>query len=222
MDDGEDEWISSDPEKKRTNLQDLDDSDFELYDIDFSTIAEDDIMDKSKGDTIAKLLVVVQTSWFAIQCAARVSPSQGLPVTALQLTTLGHTAFVVIIYFMQGEASQGVDESDRNGMELHTLPLLKTSTVNLNGPHNPGPYQLSWRIRFGIYLPGGKFESMESSVKEWVLFISLLIISSIFGTMHCLGWNSYFSCRANILACCCSNYHSRTSHSHWTDAFQCS
>lgn len=210
-----------DPEKKRTNLKDFDASDFELYEIDFSTITEDDIMDKSKGDTIAKLLVVIQTSWFAIQCAARVS--QGLPVTALELTTLGHTVFVVIIYFIwwhkpldvrspiilqaklrkdcgadevgrdseEGEVSQGVKdvgESDRNSMESHTLPLMKTSTVN--GPQNP--YQLSWRIQLGIHVPDGEFESMGTSVKEWVLFTSLLVISSMFGTMHCLGWNSYF------------------------------
>ena len=41
--------------------------------------------------------MVLQTSWFAIQCAARVA--QGLAVTELELTTLGHTVFVSIIYF---------------------------------------------------------------------------------------------------------------------------
>jgi hypothetical protein len=83
-----------DSKKRRINLQYCDPN---LYEIDLSTITKDDIMDKSKGDTIAKLLVVVQTSWFAIRCAARVA--QGLPVTELELTTLGHTAFVAITYF---------------------------------------------------------------------------------------------------------------------------
>jgi hypothetical protein len=65
--------------------------------IDFSTITEDVIMDKSKGDMVAKLLVVMQTSWFMVQCISRVA--EGLPVTELELTTLGHTIFISVVYF---------------------------------------------------------------------------------------------------------------------------
>ena len=70
---------------------------FKKYDIDFSKITEGVIRDKSKGDAIGKTLVLLQTSWFATQCIARAAAR--LPLTGLELTTLGHTVFVSITYF---------------------------------------------------------------------------------------------------------------------------
>jgi hypothetical protein len=52
------------------------------------TIPLEEINDKSKGDWIAKTFVVMQTVWFAIHVIARAS--QGLVVTKLELTVLGH------------------------------------------------------------------------------------------------------------------------------------
>ena len=70
---------------------------WQQYEIHFSTITEDVIMDRSKGDIIAKLLVLLQTFWFAAQCVTRVA--QGFVVTELELTTLGDVAFVGMIYW---------------------------------------------------------------------------------------------------------------------------
>ena len=39
--------------------------------IDFPRITEDDILDRSKGDALSKGLVILQTSWFILQCIAR-------------------------------------------------------------------------------------------------------------------------------------------------------
>jgi len=60
------------------------------------TITEIEIKDKSKGDGIAKFIVLVQTLWFGIQAAHRVS--QGLIVTALEVTTLAHVVLNIFIY----------------------------------------------------------------------------------------------------------------------------
>ncbi|KAF8640191.1 hypothetical protein AX16_010246 [Volvariella volvacea WC 439] len=37
----------------------------------FPTISEEEIMDKAKGDFLAKVVVVMQTSWFVVQCVPR-------------------------------------------------------------------------------------------------------------------------------------------------------
>ena len=50
------------------------------------TITESEIQDRSKSDEVAKAITLVQTLWFAIQAANRVS--QGLVVTEFELTTL--------------------------------------------------------------------------------------------------------------------------------------
>ena len=48
-------------------------------------ITEEEISDRSKGDGLSKLIFMLQTSWFVVQCIAR--PIQGLDLTLLELTT---------------------------------------------------------------------------------------------------------------------------------------
>ncbi|KAF8644458.1 hypothetical protein AX16_008445 [Volvariella volvacea WC 439] len=62
------------------------------------TILEDEIMDKAKGDFLTKLVVVIQTSWFLVQCIAR--HAQGLVVTELELVTLAFATLNIITYFL--------------------------------------------------------------------------------------------------------------------------
>ena len=49
-------------------------------------ITEDEISDRSKGDGLSKVIFILQTSWFIVQCIAR--HIQGLDLTQLELTTL--------------------------------------------------------------------------------------------------------------------------------------
>ena len=68
-------------------------------DIDFSSFTiptEAEIQDRGKGDCVAKVLVLLQTSWFAMQCVARVI--ERLPVTPLETATLAYAAMNFAIY----------------------------------------------------------------------------------------------------------------------------
>jgi hypothetical protein len=49
-------------------------------------ITEEEIGDRSKGDALAKMILILQSSWFICQCIAR--NLQGLGLTQLELTTL--------------------------------------------------------------------------------------------------------------------------------------
>lgn len=59
-------------------------------------IYEGQILDKSKADGLAKFLVVVQASWMIIQTLARVH--QKLPVTLLEINTMGHVVCAFALY----------------------------------------------------------------------------------------------------------------------------
>ena len=59
----------------------IEDSDFN-----FPNIPEEDIEDRSKGDVLFKLIAILQTSWFIVQCVAR--GQQQLALTELELVTL--------------------------------------------------------------------------------------------------------------------------------------
>ena len=64
--------------------------------IDFPDITEREIQDRSKGDALSKGLVVIQTSWFILQCIAR--RIERLPITELELVTLAFAALNFITY----------------------------------------------------------------------------------------------------------------------------
>ena len=57
---------------------------------------ESEIEDRSKSDWLAKSLVLVQTSWFVIQCISRAAAR--LPVTELELVTLAYATISFGIY----------------------------------------------------------------------------------------------------------------------------
>ncbi|KAI9455383.1 hypothetical protein F5148DRAFT_1151498 [Russula earlei] len=65
---------------------------------DFPRIAKEEIEDKSKGDGISKLLVILQTGWFVTQCIAR--GVHGLPVTELELVTVAFATLNFVMYFL--------------------------------------------------------------------------------------------------------------------------
>ncbi|KAI9448967.1 hypothetical protein F5148DRAFT_987816, partial [Russula earlei] len=65
---------------------------------DFPRIAKEEIEDKSKGDAISKMLVILQTGWFVVQCIAR--GVEGLPVTELELVTVAFATLNFVMYLL--------------------------------------------------------------------------------------------------------------------------
>jgi len=64
--------------------------------IDFPRITKREIQDRSKGDALSKGLVVIQTSWFILQCIAR--RIEHLPITELELMALAFAALNFVTY----------------------------------------------------------------------------------------------------------------------------
>jgi len=65
---------------------------------DFPRISKMEIQDKSKGDFISKAVVILQISWFVMQCIAR--GVQGLPITELELATIAFAGLNFVIYVL--------------------------------------------------------------------------------------------------------------------------
>ncbi|KAK0476270.1 hypothetical protein EDD18DRAFT_168649 [Armillaria luteobubalina] len=55
-----------------------------------------DIKDKSKGDALSKIILILQLSWFVVQCCARVILK--LPITLLEISTLAFAVQSVVSY----------------------------------------------------------------------------------------------------------------------------
>ena len=81
-----------------TNLLSLEDIErlVQNKEIEYPIVTREEIQDKSKGDAVTKTLVVMQTTWFLLQCAAR--GSQHLALTELELATAAFALLNIVIY----------------------------------------------------------------------------------------------------------------------------
>ncbi|KAF8154285.1 hypothetical protein B0H34DRAFT_721266 [Crassisporium funariophilum] len=64
--------------------------------VDWPSISEEEIEDKSKGDFLSKGIVVAQVFWFMVQCIGR--GASGLVVTELEIMTLAFAAMNGVMY----------------------------------------------------------------------------------------------------------------------------
>ncbi|KAF8659470.1 hypothetical protein AX16_001837 [Volvariella volvacea WC 439] len=62
------------------------------------TIKKREIEDRGKGDVLSKAIVILQTSWFVVQCIAR--RVEGLYLTELELVTLAFAALNTMTYIL--------------------------------------------------------------------------------------------------------------------------
>ena len=71
-------------------------------------ISKEDIVDKSKSDGIAKSVACLQAGWMIVQILGRVA--LGLPVTLLEINTLGHILCAFVIYILWWHKPQTILE----------------------------------------------------------------------------------------------------------------
>lgn len=62
----------------------------------FPDTPKEEIEDKSKASSLAKMIVCLQASWFCVRCVSRLV--EGLSISLLELNTFGHSICALIIY----------------------------------------------------------------------------------------------------------------------------
>jgi hypothetical protein len=157
-----------------------------------------EILDRGKGDAIAKAITIIQTLWFAIQAARRVS--QGLIVTKLELTALGHVVLSIFVYWCWWNKPLNlhfpVEVYAKKGEENREQSSDFPSAMEIESQRPTSPRKLTIRVRIGAYIdrntPGGDWKSVTA-------LICVFIIGGMFGAIHCLAWNSTFPTRVEHL-----------------------
>ena len=71
-------------------------------------IAEKQIKDKSKADSLAKFIVCLQAVWFCVQCISRIS--QRKAISLLELNTFAHAFCALLIYALWWHKPQDIEE----------------------------------------------------------------------------------------------------------------
>ncbi|KAJ6472555.1 hypothetical protein C8R45DRAFT_1164275, partial [Mycena sanguinolenta] len=153
----------------------------------------DSIKDKSKGDALSKSVVLVQCLWFAAQCLARVH--QHLAVTELEIATMAFAVVNIFIWLLWLHKPLDVQQP-----VVIELPL--------DPPTQPTVFvQLSLFDRcsgaiFGFsaekqYDPLPSFWSLPLDLDDSPFGI-LILVGTLFGAVHCAGWNADFPTKAEM------------------------
>ncbi|KAF9473630.1 hypothetical protein BDN70DRAFT_908808 [Pholiota conissans] len=150
--------------------------------IDAPRITEEEIQDRGKGDIISKIFIIVQTTWFVVQCLARWS--QHLPVSELEVVTLGFAMLNGVTYALWWHKPQNVgrpvliERKNPQGISSETpfIPLNSTNNYNPATSENFAGSQAVDTEKPTRPNPGGELDNGN--------LITIPLIGALFGSVH--------------------------------------
>lgn len=93
------------------------------------TVTERELRDRSKGDWVSKIIAVLQTLWFVVQCLARWG--DGLSVSTLEVLTLAFAALNGAVYAAWWDKPQSVDTAVAVHTREYCASLLISTQMRL-------------------------------------------------------------------------------------------
>ena len=179
-------------------------------DIDYSSFTvptEAEIKDKGKSDWLAKSLVLLQTSWFVMQCIAR--GIEHLPVTHLEIVTLAYAAMNFVIYIFWWNKPLNVNRPVRVFRKLDSQPqvrepiseareaideVLGTMFSFILG-FQDDEADLSRKDRVPRFWANSSIGGEQSIIADLIM----LGVGICFGAIHCIAWHFSFPTYTELL-----------------------
>ena len=187
-------------------------------DIDFTSFTvptKEEIEDKGKSDWLAKSLVLLQTSWFIMQCVARAIDH--LPVTHLEIVTLAYAAMNFVIYIFWWNKPLNVNRpvrvfrKSKRSATQHQVISRETRRSRV--------WELTWEeIGEGLetiatFITGAqdadvdlrredrvpRFWANSSGNNAIIADLIVLGVGVCFGAIHCIAWGFSFPTYAELL-----------------------
>jgi len=143
------------------------------------SVTESEIIDKSKGDMLGKLVAVLQTTWFIVEYLGRWASQQ--PRTQLEVMTLAYAAMNCIVYILWWEKPLNIQEQiDIRGRAIpHTI-----RQESLRGAWA----SVVWSaIKSTIDIDNGPARTVFP------------VIGMLFGGIHCFAWRFPFPTRHEMV-----------------------
>ena len=179
----------------------------DIYSFTMPTKAE--IKDKGKSDWLAKSLVLLQTSWFVMQCIARAV--EHLPVTHLEIVTLAYAAMSFAIYIFWWNKPLNVNRPVRvfrKSEREETQPRVNEPTRKLTLEAIRKGSEAIW-----VFIVGAQDEDVNLSHEDrvprfWanntgsvaaIADFTVLGVGVCFGAIHCIAWNFSFPTHMELL-----------------------
>ena len=172
-----------------------------------------EITDKGKSDWLAKSLVLLQTSWFVIQCIAR--GIKHLPVTHLEIVTLAYAAMNFVIYTFwwnkplnfnrpvrvfrkseSGDTQTQVTEPISEGWKLTWDAFIEglATILGFIAGGQDGDVNLTREDRVPRF-----WANSTGSDHVIVADMIVLVVGVCFGAIHCIAWIFPFPTHIELL-----------------------
>lgn len=177
----------------------------------FEMPTEEEIVDKSKNDWLAKGLVIMQTLWFVSQCTARAV--ENLAITELEIVTLAYTIINIGIYLAWWRKPYNVTEP----LRIFATAPRRTKDLEqyaweldcLGEPKWERKISIAWKYVLGdvdafVHLGGlkriptfyaGNFGGKSGDTRITIANGITLGMGLVFGAIHCIAWSFQFSSR---------------------------
>ena len=185
-------------------------------DIDFTSFmvpTEEEINDKGKSDWLAKSLVLLQTSWFVMQCIARAI--EHLPVTHLEIVTLAYAAMNFVIYIFWWNKPLNVNRPVR--VFRKSGPSAMQNQVVSRAMRHSRAWEWTWEEilnvleRIYMFIAGDgnvdlsgedrepRFWGNSTYNEQTIADLIVLGVGVCFGAIHCISWDFLFPTHTELL-----------------------
>ncbi|CAK7206248.1 hypothetical protein SEUCBS139899_009035 [Sporothrix eucalyptigena] len=137
-------------------------------------LSEDNIRDKSKSDSLTKLLAVSQVSWFVAQCILR--GLEHLPISQIEAMTLGYIPVFLVTYFFWWNKPKDIRSPslvDLPPMTDDQMRIFSLMAVSNKFDHEMQPDQVTlmniWYLTPRLFEKEAEDEAIRDAQAAWVI-----------------------------------------------------
>jgi hypothetical protein len=169
-------------------------------------ITEDELLDKSKGDSFVRLISILQISWMAVQIIAR--GVKHLAISQLEIGVLAFAACAILIYILSWKKPKSV----RTPITILTFEgEIPHNVMSLIGVKARDDYEAVTLIRIGgnfqrgSHIPNHLIYDPRPDYGHELDFMAILFGTVLLGGIHVAAWDFEFPTYAEQIAWRCSS-----------------
>ncbi|KFY95219.1 hypothetical protein V500_02896 [Pseudogymnoascus sp. VKM F-4518 (FW-2643)] len=158
--------------------------------IEMPSITVDDIKDKSKSDSLLKIMAILQVLWFVVQTIARAA--QSLPITTLEITTISYIVCMIPVELLWWSKPYNV--SCATPLMIKSWPPgTREKLQELSLIEGFSFYRrrdlVDYPRRINFFHMDERWITSSNDIPNWAVTIGVAVL---FGGTHILGWDFHF------------------------------